>query len=341
MSIFSKLPGIFSTSIGIDLGTANILVYVKDRGVIMNEPSYVAIEKATNRVLAVGIEAKRMASVAPDGIEVIRPMQNGVIANYEISEHMLRYFIGKAARHSFLTHLTVVVAVPYGINPVQRRAVEDSAYRAGAQSVRIIYEPIASALGVGLPVGEAEGSMIVDIGGGTTEVAALSLGGIVAARSLSIGGDKLEAAIINYVKSNYNLMISERTAEEVKIAIGSAYALDQEMTREVRGRDAMSGLPRSLTLRSEEIREAMSSCFKDMLDAIRKTLEDCPPEISSDLMERGVALAGGGSLIRGIDRYFSEGTGLPFFVAEDQLNAVVNGTGFSIENDTWNRLRRR
>lgn len=341
MSIFNKIPGIFSTAIGIDLGTANILVYVKDRGVIINEPSYVALEEGTNRVIAVGVEAKRMATIAPQNIRVIRPMKEGVIADYEISEHMLRYFIGKAARHSFLTHLTVVVAVPYEINQVQRRAVEDSAYRAGAQSVRILYEPIASALGVGLPVGEPEGSMIVDVGGGTTEIAIISLGGIVVARSLPVGGDALELAIINYIKSNYNLMISERSAEAVKKAIGSAYPLDQELSMEVKGRDAISGLPKALVVRSEEIREAMMRCFNEMTTAIRQTLERCPPEVSSDLIERGVALAGGGALVRGLDRLFSDATGLPFFVADDPLGAVVNGTGITIENSDWNRPRRR
>lgn len=337
MSIFSKFPGIFSTSIGIDLGTANVLVYLKGRGVIMNEPSYVALDNETKKVLAVGNEAKRMASVAPGSITVIRPMKDGVIADFDVSEHMLRYFIGKAARHSILTHLTVVIAVPYGINPVQRRAVEESAYRAGAQNVRIIFEPIASALGVGLPVGEPEASMIVDIGGGTTEVAVLSLGGIVAARSLSVGGDALERAIIENVKANYNLVISERTAEELKKNIGSAYPLEHEMTMEIKGRDAMTGLPKALIVRSEEVREAMLPCFKNMAQAIHQTLEHCPPEISGNLIDRGAALAGGGALIRGLDRFFSDSTGLPFFVSEDPLFAVVRGTGISIENSDWNR----
>lgn len=341
MSIFSKFPGIFSTSIGIDLGTANVLVYLKGRGVIMNEPSYVALEKDTKKVLAVGDEAKRMATIAPENIVVIRPMKDGVIADFDVSEHMLRYFIGKAARHSILTHLTVVIAVPFGINPVQRRAVEESAYRAGAQNVRIIFEPVASALGVGLPVGEPEASMIVDIGGGTTEVAVLSLGGVVSARSLSVGGDALERAIIESIKANYNLMISERTAEELKKNIGSAYPLEQEMTMEIKGRDAMTGLPRAKIIRSEEVREAMMPCFKTMVQTIHQTLEHCPPEISGNLIDRGAAMAGGGALIRGLDRFFSESLGLPFFVAEDPLFAVVNGTGISIENADWNRPRMR
>lgn len=341
MSIFSKFPGIFSTSIGIDLGTANVLVYLKGRGVIMNEPSYVALEKDTKKVLAVGDEAKRMAAVAPGNITVIRPMKDGVIADFDVSEHMLRYFIGKAARHSILTHLTVVIAVPFGINPVQRRAVEESAYRAGAQNVRIIFEPVASALGVGLPVGEPEASMIVDIGGGTTEVAVLSLGGIVSARSLSVGGDALERAIIENIKANYNLVISERTAEELKKNIGSAYPLEQEMTMEIKGRDAMTGLPKAKIIRSEEVREAMLPCFKTMVQTIHQTLEHCPPEISGNLIDRGAAMAGGGALIRGLDRFFSESLGLPFFVAEDPLFAVVNGTGISIENADWNRPRMR
>lgn len=341
MSIFSKFPGIFSTSIGIDLGTANVLVYLKGRGIIMNEPSYVALDKETRKVLAVGNEAKRMAAVAPENISVIRPMKDGVIADFDVSEQMLRYFIGKAARHSILTHLTVVIAVPYGINPVQRRAVEESAYRAGAQNVRIIFEPVASALGVGLPVGEPEASMIVDIGGGTTEVAVLSLGGIVSARSLSVGGDALERAIIENVRANYNLVISERMAEDLKKNIGSAYPLEQEMTMEIKGRDAMSGLPKAMIIRSEEVREAMLPSFKTMAQAIHQTLEHCPPEISGNLIDRGAAIAGGGALIRGLDRFFSDSLGLPFFPAEDPLFAVVQGTGISIENSDWNRPRMR
>lgn len=341
MSIFSKFPGIFSTSIGVDLGTANVLVYLKGRGVIMNEPSYVALDKETRKVLAVGNEAKRMVAVAPENISVIRPMKDGVIADFDVSEQMLRYFIGKAARHSILTHLTVVIAVPYGINPVQRRAVEESAYRAGAQNVRIIFEPVASALGVGLPVGEPEASMIVDIGGGTTEVAVLSLGGIVSARSLSVGGDALEKAIIEHVRANYNLVISERMAEDLKKNIGSAYPLEQELTMEIKGRDAMSGLPKAIIIRSEEVREAMIPNFKSMAQEIHLTLEHCPPEISGNLIDRGAAIAGGGALIRGLDRFFSDALGLPFFPAEDPLFAVVNGTGISIENSDWNRPRVR
>ncbi|MCD8283330.1 MAG: rod shape-determining protein [Opitutae bacterium] len=341
MSIFSRFPGIFSTSIGIDLGTANVLVYVKGRGIIMDEPSYVAMNKETKAILAVGSDAKRMATVVPEGLEVIRPMKEGVIADYEISEHMLRYFIGKAARHSLLTHLTVVIAVPYGINRLQRRAVEESAYRAGAQNVRIIFEPIASALGVGLPVGEPEASMIVDIGGGTTEVAVLSLGGIVAAKSLNVAGDELERAIIEYIKTSYDLVISERTAEELKKAIGSAVPLRQEMMMDIKGRDLFGGLPRALTVNSEEIRNAMLPCFSKMEAAICDTLSRCTPEISGNLYDRGAVLAGGGALIRGLDVYFAEKTGLPFFVAEDPLHAVVNGTGISIEDDNWNKMHRR
>ncbi len=341
MAIFNRFPGIFSTSIGIDLGTANVLVYVKGRGVIMEEPSFVARTTDNKEILAVGDEAKKMANVAPTGMEVIRPMKDGVIADYEIAEHRLRYFMGKAARNSLLTHLTVVIAVPYGINSLQRRAVEESAYRAGAQDVRIIYEPIASALGVGLPVGEPEASMIVDIGGGTTEIAVLSLGGIVAARSLNVAGDEMEKAIISYVKSNYSLVISERTAENVKKAIGSAVPLRQELTAEIKGRDFMGGLPRSQIVTSQEIREAMTPCFEKMATAIHETLERCTPEISGNLYDRGAVLAGGGSLVRGLDTFFAEKTHLPFFVSEDPLHAVVNGTGISIEDNSWNRMHRR
>lgn len=339
--MIKKVPGIFSTAIGIDLGTANVLVYVRDRGVIMNEPSVVAIDSKTRRPIAVGSDAKKMLGLTPVGIEAMRPMQRGVIADFEVSEHMLRYFIGKAGRHSFLTHLTVVIAVPYGITPVEERAVKDSAYRAGAQQVQTIFEPIASALGAGLPVGEPEGSMIVDIGGGTSEIAILSLGGIVAAKSIRVGGDEFDKTIINYVKDAYGLAIQSRTAEQIKIQIGSAYPLDQELSLEIKGRDSISGLPRAQTVNSTEIREALKHNFNDIIEGISKTLEICPPEVAADLVDRGVALAGGGALVRGLDRLLSEKTGLPFFVAEDPLRCVVNGTGKIIENSNWNTFRRR
>ncbi len=338
--MIKNIPGIFSTAIGIDLGTANVLVYVKGRGIIMNEPSFVAIDTKTRRPLAIGEDAKRMADLVPEGIEIIRPMKNGVIADFEVSEHMLRYFIRKAGQHSFLTHLTVVIAVPFGITPVEERAVKDSAYRAGAQHVQTIPEPIASALGAGLPVGESETSMIVDIGGGTSEIAVLSLGGIVAAKSIRVGGDEFDKSIVNYVKNAYSLVIASKTAEQVKLQIGSAYPLDQELSFEIRGRDAISGMPRAQTLNSTEVREALKHNFNDILEGISKTLEVCPPESAGQLLDRGAVLAGGSAQIRGLDRFLSEKTGIPFFVAEDPLRCVVNGTGTIIENANWNAFRR-
>lgn len=338
--MIKKIPGIFSTAIGIDLGTANILVYVKGRGIIMNEPSVVSIDSKTRRPIAIGLDAKKMLGLTPVGIEAMRPMQKGVIADFEVSEHMLRYFIKKAGQHSFLTHLTVVIAVPYGITPVEERAVKDSAYRAGAQHVQTVPEPIASALGAGLPVGESEASMIVDIGGGTSEIAILSLGGIVAAKSIRVGGDEFDKSIINYVKSAYGLVIESRTAEQIKIQIGSAYPLDQELSLEIKGRDSISGLPRAQTINSTEIREALKHNFDDIIEGISKTLEICPPEAAGQLLDRGAALAGGGALIRGLDRLLSDKTGMPFFIAEDPLRCVANGTGVIIENANWNTFRR-
>ncbi len=338
--MIKNIPGIFSTAIGIDLGTANVLVYVKGRGIIMNEPSFVAIDTKTRRPLAIGEDAKRMADLVPEGIEIIRPMKNGVIADFEVSEHMLRYFIRKAGQHSFLTHLTVVIAVPFGITPVEERAVKDSAYRAGAQHVQTIPEPIASALGAGLPVGESETSMIVDIGGGTSEIAVLSLGGIVAAKSIRVGGDEFDKSIVNYVKNAYGLVIASKTAEQVKLQIGSAYPLDQELSFEIRGRDSISGMPRAQTINSTEVREALKHNFDDILEGISKTLEVCPPESAGQLLDRGAVLAGGSAQIRGLDRFLSEKTGIPFFVAEDPLRCVANGTGTIIENSNWNSFRR-
>ncbi len=335
--MIKRLPGIFSLSnaIGIDLGTANTLVYLKDRGVVLREPSVVAIHNETRKPIAVGLDAKMMLGRTPGTISALRPMKDGVIADFEISEHMLRYFIGKVAKKNFFTHLNVVVAVPYGITAVEKRAVMDSAFRAGADEVHPIAEPIASALGVGLPVGEPAASMIVDIGGGTTEVAVLSLGDIVYARSIRVGGDELDTSIINYVKRAYNLIIGERTAEEIKMKIGSAVPLEQEMTLEIKGRDAMSGLPKPLYLTSQEVREALMENFNAIIEAVRTSLERCPPELASDLVDRGIALAGGGSLIRGIDKLLSDATGIPVFGGDDPLCAVVNGTGVILQDTRW------
>ncbi len=336
--MFKRFPGLFHQAIGIDLGTANTLVFLKDRGVVLREPSVVAIRKSTRKPIAVGNEARMMLGRTPDDIEALRPMKDGVIADFEISEHMLRYFIGKVAKRSFFTHLTVVVAVPYGITAVEKRAVQDSAYRAGADDVITISEPILSAIGAQLPYRDPAACMIVDIGGGTTEIAVLTLGGIAkdAARSIRVGGDEFDSSIIKYIKNSYNLIIGERTAEELKIKIGSAYPLEEERTHEIRGRDAVSGMPRQLHVSSQEVREAMADNINQIVEAVKATLERLSPELSGDLYQRGIVLAGGGALIRKIDRAISEATGIPVFIAEDPLCCVVNGAGLVLaESSRW------
>ncbi len=325
--MFDRLLGLFSNDIGIDLGTANTLVYVRDRGIVIREPSVVAIQAGTNRVLAVGEEAKRMLGRTPGNIVAIRPLKAGVIADFEITEAMLRYFIRKVHGRRMMVRPRVIVAVPSGITEVEKRAVKDSATHAGAREVYLIEEPMAAAIGVGLPVQEPAGNMIVDIGGGTTEVALISLAGIVLSRSVRVGGDEMDEAIVQYMKRVYNLMIGERTAEEIKIAIGSAYPSGEETTMEVKGRDLVAGLPKTLTVTSQEIREALQEPISAIVEAIRITLERCPPELSADLVDRGLVLAGGGALLRGIDRLIAEQTGLPVHIAEDPLSAVAEGTG--------------
>ena len=325
--MFSWLLGYFSNDIGIDLGTANTLVYVKDRGIVLREPSVVAIQQGSNRVLAVGEEAKRMLGRTPGNIVAIRPMKAGVIADFEVTEAMLRYFIRKAHNRKWVVRPRIIISVPSGITEVEKRAVKDSASHAGAREVYLIEEPMAAAIGVGLPVQEPAGNMIVDMGGGTTEVAIISLAGIVLSRSVRVGGDEMDEAIVQYLKRVYNLMIGERTAEEIKITIGSAYPLGEEMSTEVKGRDLVAGLPKTLTITSEEIREALQEPVSAIVEAIRITLERCPPELSSDLVDRGIVLAGGTSQLRGMDKLIAEQTGLPVHVAEDPLSAVAEGTG--------------
>ena len=325
--MFSWLLGYFSNDIGIDLGTANTLVYVKDRGIVLREPSVVAIQQGSNRVLAVGEEAKRMLGRTPGNIVAIRPMKAGVIADFEVTEAMLRYFIRKAHNRKWVVRPRIIISVPSGITEVEKRAVKDSATHAGAREVYLIEEPMAAAIGVGLPVQEPAGNMIVDMGGGTTEVAIISLAGIVLSRSVRVGGDEMDEAIVQYLKRVYNLMIGERTAEEIKITIGSAYPLGEELSMEVKGRDLVAGLPKTLTITSEEIREALQEPVAAIVEAIRITLERCPPELSSDLVDRGVVLAGGTSQLRGMDKLIAEQTGLPVHVAEDPLSAVAEGTG--------------
>ncbi|MDD2519887.1 MAG: rod shape-determining protein [Kiritimatiellae bacterium] len=325
--MFSWLLGYFSNDIGIDLGTANTLVYVKDRGIVLREPSVVAIQQGSSRVLAVGEEAKRMLGRTPGNIIAIRPMKAGVIADFEVTEAMLRYFIRKAHNRKWVVRPRIIISVPSGITEVEKRAVKDSATHAGAREVYLIEEPMAAAIGVGLPVQEPAGNMIVDMGGGTTEVAIISLAGIVLSRSVRVGGDEMDEAIVQYLKRVYNLMIGERTAEEIKITIGSAYPLGEEMSMEVKGRDLVAGLPKTLTITSEEIREALQEPVSAIIEAIRITLERCPPELSSDLVDRGIVLAGGTSQLRGMDKLLAEQTGLPVHVAEDPLSAVAEGTG--------------
>ncbi|MFC1452457.1 rod shape-determining protein [Verrucomicrobiota bacterium] len=325
--MWNSFLGLFSNDIGIDLGTANTLVYVKDRGIVLREPSVVAIQSGTKRILAVGEEAKRMLGRTPGNIVAIRPMKAGVIADFEITEAMLRYFIKKIHNRRKMVRPRIIIAVPSDITEVEKRAVKDSATHAGAREVFLIEEPMAAAIGVGLPVQEPAGNMIVDIGGGTTEVALISLAGIVFSRTVRVGGDEMDECIVQYMKRVYNLMIGERTAEEIKITMGSAYSVDEETSVEVKGRDLVAGLPKTLTITSEEIREALQEPVSSIIDAIRITLERCPPELSSDLVDRGMILAGGGALLKGIDKLIAEQTGLPVHLADDPLSAVAEGTG--------------
>jgi rod shape-determining protein MreB len=318
----------FSTDMGIDLGTANTLVYVKGKGIVLCEPSVVAIQQGKNNVLAVGEEAKNMLGKTPGTITAIRPLKDGVIADFEVTECMLRYFITKVHNRRFGIAPRVVIGVPSGITAVEIRAVKDSAEHAGARTpVHLIEEPMAAAIGVGLPIQEPAGNMIVDIGGGTSEVAIISLSGIVYCKSVRVGGDEFDEAIIQYLKRAYNLMIGERTAEKIKIQIGSAYPLKEELTIEVKGRDLVAGLPKTITINSEEVREALMEPISTIVDAVRITLERCPPELAADLVDRGIVMAGGGALLRGIDKLLSEETGLPVHIAEDPLSAVAMGTG--------------
>jgi rod shape-determining protein MreB len=330
----------FSAYIGIDLGTANCLVFVRDQGVVLNEPSVVTIKVNTKEVLAVGNEAKAMLCRTPTNINAIRPMKDGVIGNYEVTEDMLRYFIQRAIRtvpwYKRLLRPRVLIAVPSGITEVERRAVMDSAKHAGAGEVVLVEEPMAAAVGVGLPVADPYGSMIVDIGGGTTEVAIISLSGIASAKSVRVGGDILDKAIIQHLKKEYNMLIGELTAEQVKINIASAYPVQDEKTMEVRGFDMIARTPKMVKVSAAEIRKALQGPVTSILEAVRATLDSCPPELAADLLDRGIMLAGGGAQLAGLDQLLTEETGLPVFVSEQPLNAVVNGTGVMLqENSIW------
>ena len=323
---FRPIFSLFSSDLAIDLGTANTLVFAKGRGIVVNEPSIVAINKITNNVEAVGKEAKDMLGRTPGNIIAIRPMKDGVIADFTVTEKMLTYFIQKAHGRKVLVHPRIVISVPAGITQVEKRAVQDSAYRAKASEVHLVEQAMAAAIGSGLPVTEPSGNMVVDIGGGTTEIAVISLSGIVHSRSDKVAGNEMDEAIIQYIKRKYNLLIGERTAERVKIEIGSAYPLEEERSVEIKGRDLMAGVPKSITVSDEEIREALDECVNVLVNSIRIVLERTPPELSSDIADKGIVLAGGGALIRNLDERIGQETGLPVTLAENPLDSVVMGT---------------
>lgn len=332
--IFDYFWGLFSNDLAIDLGTASTLVYVRGKGIIVMEPSVVAVEKGTNKILRVGNEAKKVLGRTPGNILAIRPLKDGVIADFEVTEKMLSYFIRKAhnKRNILPIRPRVAVAVPSGITEVEKRAVQESAYHAGAREVYVLEQSTMAAIGVGLPIQEPVGNMIVDIGGGTTDVAVISLSGVVVSKSVRIAGDEMDDAIIQHLKRTYNLMIGERTSEEIKIAIGSAFPLDEELKYEVKGRDLVAGLPKTIMITSEEIRESLKEPVNAIVDAVKVTLERTPPELSGDIMERGLVLAGGGSLLRGLDKLLSRETGTPVTVAGDPVTAVAMGTGKVLED---------
>ncbi|HKX11882.1 MAG TPA: rod shape-determining protein [bacterium] len=332
--IFDSILGLFSNDLAIDLGTANTLVYVKGKGVVCAEPSVVAVQKdgrGMRKVLAVGREAKDMLGRTPGNIEAIRPMKDGVIADFEITEAMLRYFIRKVHNRRTLVRPRIIICVPFGITEVERRAVRESAECAGAREVYLIDEPMAAAIGAGLPITEPSGNMIVDIGGGTTEVAVISLAGIVYSKSVRVAGDKMDEAIIQYLKRKYNLLIGERTAEQIKIDIGSAYPNGEIKTMEIKGRDLVAGVPRVMEVNSEEIREAIAEQVHAIVEAVKVALERTPPELAADIVDKGIVLSGGGALLSQIDVLLREETGLPVTIAEDPLSAVVFGTGKALD----------
>ncbi|EMF4785509.1 rod shape-determining protein [Campylobacter jejuni] len=333
--ILDQLIGFFSSDMGIDLGTANTLVLVKDKGIVINEPSVVAVEReryvSKAKILAVGKEAKDMVGKTPGNIEAIRPMKDGVIADFDMTEKMIRYFIEKTHRRKSFLRPRIIISVPYGLTQVERKAVRESALSAGAREVFLIEEPMAAAIGASLPIQEPKGNLVVDIGGGTTEIGVISLGGLVISKSIRTAGDKLDMSIVNYVKEKYNLIIGERTGEEIKITIGSAIQLPKELSMVVKGRDQVSGLLSRIELTSEDVREAMREYLKEIADALKMVLEMMPPDLASDIVENGVVLTGGGALIRGFDKYLSEIVRLPVYIADEPLLAVAKGTGKALE----------
>ena len=332
MGIFDGILGLLSHDVGIDLGTANTLVTVRHRGIVISEPSVVAIDKHTKRVLAIGAEAKRMVGRTPANIVAIRPLRDGVISDFDVTEQMIRYFIQKVHNtYARIPRPRVLVGIPSGVTEVEKRAVRDATMNAGARWARLIEEPMAAAIGAGLPVSEPSGSLIVDIGGGTTEVAVISLGGIVESRSIRVGGDEMDADIVNFARREYNLLMGERTAEEIKIAVGSAYPQASEGTVTFRGRDLLTGLPRAVEVGGAQIREALEPSIEQIIEAIRGTIEHTPPELVADIMDQGIVLAGGGALLAGLDKRVAEATQMPVHIADDPLTCVVRGCGRVLE----------
>ena len=332
--LLDSILGLFSRDMGIDLGTANTLVLLKDKGIIINEPSVVAVQNeryGKQRIIAVGAEAKEMLGRTTGDIEAVRPMKDGVIADFDMTEKMIRYFIEKTHKRRFFVSPRIIISVPYGLTQVERKAVRESAMIAGAREVYLIEEPMAAAIGAGLPVNEARGSLVVDIGGGTTEIGVISLGGIISAKSVRVAGDKIDASIVNYVKEKYSLLISERAAEEIKIKIGTAVQQQKDLTYTVKGKDQISGLLSSVDLTSEDVREAIKDSIREIADALKFVLESIQPEVAADIVENGVVLTGGGALIRGLDKYLSDTVKLPVFVADEPLLCVANGTGKALE----------
>ena len=332
MTFLHNLMGFLSTDVAIDLGTANTLVFVKGRGIVLNEPSVVAVDRTTDKVIAVGTEAKMMLGRTPEEIVAIRPLRDGVIANFEVTEDLLREFIHKVQKHKFLVRPRIIISVPSGITEVERRAVIDSAERAGAREVLLVSEPIAAAIGVQLPVSSPTGNMVVDIGGGTTEIAVIALNGIVNKTSIRVAGDEMDEAISSYAKKAYNMLIGEQTAERIKIEIGSAFPLAEELDMEVKGRDLVRGIPRTLRISSVEVREALQEPVGSIVNALRESLEQTPPELAADIVDRGIFLTGGGALLRGLDLLLREVTNLNIRVADDPLTCVVRGAGIILEN---------
>ena len=332
--IFDRLLGYFSSDLAIDLGTANTLIYAKDRGIVVREPSVVAVQKESRgekRVLAVGKEAKDMLGRTPGGIQAIRPMKDGVIADFEVTEAMLRYFILRAHQRKTFVHPRIIICVPYGITEVEKRAVRESAESAGAREVYLIEGPMAAAIGAGLPITQPSGNMIVDIGGGTTEVAVISLAGIVHSNSIRVGGDKMDEAVMLHMKTKYNMLIGERTAEQIKCTIGMAYPSDEVLTMSIKGRDQTAGLPRTQTINSDEIRDALSEPIRQIVQGVRTALEHTPPELSADIVDKGIVLTGGGALLKNLDILIREETGLPVLIADDPLTCVVMGCGKALD----------